>query len=235
MSYSIFDARPTAATKTYYEFAIDFYADLATITEPGIADGSIAFFPNGMKYRYSANCGWTYDASSYGGALDLTTNLPHTLNLTAGTGSTLAVAIGATAQADGDLVYSGDSLTVTYAADTGYEEEACFINGVAASSSPATFVVPVGGDVFIESSASIQMFELTLTVGENTTLTVVDASDNEYADGDMIPYGTELTVTAAAADGFTLSTFTINTVAKTSPASHTATDAVTIVTAATEA
>jgi hypothetical protein len=77
------------------------------------------------------------------------------------------------------------------------------------------------------------LYDLTATVGEHTTLTIVDAAGKSYAPGGKVPHDAVLTITAAAAPGYDLTTFTIDGVAAVSPATHVMTKAITIVTAAT--
>ena len=77
-----------------------------------------------------------------------------------------------------------------------------------------------------------ETFKLTITQGENTTATVKDSDGNEHEDGADIEAGTVLIITATADEGYTLSTFTVNEVEKTSPDVHTVTGAVVIVTGA---
>lgn len=226
-------SRLQANALPYCEYVISTSADLALIS--GCAPGSVATLPNGLRYILSADGEWRFDYGQPGWALEATGDVAHQLNLTEGDNSSLAVAVGATSKADGDDVFYGESLTVTYSGDTGYTAT-CVINGAAAGESPVTYPVPLGDDVTIVTAATLNTYELTLTTGENTTLTVVDAAENEYNDGDMVPHGTVLTITAAAAEGYDLTTFTVGGVDKiaSNPDEHTMAAALTIVTAATE-
>ena len=79
-----------------------------------------------------------------------------------------------------------------------------------------------------------ETFKLTITQGENTTVTVKDGDGNEYENGDDIEIGTAILITAAANEGYELTSFTVNEVEKTSPDIHIMSGAVTIVTEATE-
>ena len=87
----------------------------------------------------------------------------------------------------------------------------------------------------LATSANVPYFTLSTTIGENSTLTVVDANGRALFSGDRIEPGAVLTITADDATGYTLSTFTVNTVDKTSgnPDEHTVAADVAIVTAAT--
>ncbi len=224
--------------KPWRIYAIDYSEDVAAL--PGtdeISPLSVAVCPNNMRFILSPSNVWEFDASTYSGSLDLAGTLDHIAYITEGAGTNLAVAIGATPVADGGTVQNGDSLTVTFSADTGYENLACTINGVSydADDSPVTYVVGVGSNVHIATSSTAVLYDLTATVGEHTTLTIVDAAGKSYAPGGKVPHDAVLTITAAAEKGYDLTTFTVNTVDKTSgnPDSHTVSGDVAIVTAAT--
>lgn len=75
-----------------------------------------------------------------------------------------------------------------------------------------------------------EAFKLTTTQGENTTVTVKDSDGNEHENGADIEVGTVLIITAKAGEGYTLSTFTVNETASTSPAVHTVVGAISVVT-----
>ncbi len=217
--------------KDYYEFAVDYSDELESL--PNCVGGSTAVVASGLKFVKAPSGGWSLDMSSYGASADVLGELPHTLHIKQGTNSTLSVDKGGSAVTDGAIVYNGDTLTVTYAGSTGYDV-VCTINGVAAKSSPATYNVGVGSNVMIETVATIKTYDLSVTAGENTAITIVDSEDNEYTDGDKVEHGTVLTVTAVADDGYTLTTFTIGGEDATSPAEHVMVADVTILTAATE-
>lgn len=227
MSYEIIKHQYLDGVKDYYEFSIDLSNDLTSL--PACVGGSTAIAASGLKYVASPAGTWALDMSSYGASADVLGELPHVLNVTEGENSSLAVAEGETPLTDGTLVYKGDSLTVTYSADTGYDV-VCTINGEEAGESPDTYVVGLCDDVTIVTTATLQTFDLSITVDENTTVTVVDSEENEYEDGDTVAYGTELTITAAGNTGYTVATFTVNTVDKTesNPDTHSVTGDVTI-------
>ncbi len=86
---------------------------------------------------------------------------------------------------------------------------------------------------FAEEDTTPETFELSITAGTNTTVTVTDSEGNEYADGADIEMGTVLIIEATADEGYELSAFNVNDTAKASPDVHTVTGAVTIETEAT--
>lgn len=227
---------PGGNVKPLCEYAIETASDLTSLPATDISPNSVAITPNGALYRLSVSGDWVFDTSTYGGSADLLGELPHVLNLSKGNNSTLAVEKLGSSLSDGDLVYYGDVLNVAFAPATGYDV-VCTVNGTAVETTGYDFTVPLGGDVSIATVATIKMLKLTITQGDNTTVEVTSGDGEDvvtYSNGDYIAYGTELTITATAAEGYTLSTFTINAEDATSPAEHVVDDNVAIVTAATQ-
>ena len=94
------------------------------------------------------------------------------------------------------------------------------------------------GTSWYESDGTeLAYYTIAITLGANTSVTIVDESLNTYVSGDRVKSGATLTITATADSGFNLSTYTVNTVDKTgdNPTTHTVGANVAIVTAATEA
>lgn len=79
-------------------------------------------------------------------------------------------------------------------------------------------------------------YTIGITLGNNTSVAIVDSDGNAYVSGDRVLSGAVLTITAAADGGYDLTTYTVNTVNKTAdnPTKHTVGANVAIVTAATE-
>lgn len=101
-----------------------------------------------------------------------------------------------------------------------------------------TVYVSDGTDwINMNTSVKIAYFILTLTIGANTSLTVVDSEGNVYTSGDRVLSGATLTISAFADTGYDLTTYTVGGVDKTgdNPTSHTMSANVAVVTAATEA
>lgn len=239
MALSMFKARPISANKVWYEYIMDSSNDLIDADFPDdICAGSIVRRANGLGYALSPAGTWDYITATLGGSADALGQMPHLLTIAEGENSTLAVEDAESAPvADGALLYLGDELTVTYSADTGYDIK-CYINGVEAGESPDTYTVGLCDDIAISTVATIKTFELSITEGENSTVTVTSGEGDSlvtYSDGDMIDYGTELTITATADTGYNVSTFTVNTVNKTgsNPDTHSVAAAVAVVSAAT--
>jgi hypothetical protein len=69
--------------------------------------------------------------------------------------------------------------------------------------------------------AAVGAYLIDLTADEHVAVEIKDGDDVEYEDGDEVLDGVELTVTLTFATGFEKDAFTVNTSAKTSPATHT--------------
>jgi len=100
---------------------------------------------------------------------------------------------------------------------------------------PATEYISHGSGWTVASGTAPTMKTVTTTIGDNTTLSIVDARGNAFVDEDTFASGQSLTFTAAADTGYTLSTFTVASVDKKSTNPYTAaiTDDTAVVTAAT--
>lgn len=104
---------------------------------------------------------------------------------------------------------------------------------------------PKWGDIYMADGdkwykadgTELSYYTITVTLGSNTTVTIVDEYANSYVSGDRVKSGATLTITATANAGYNLTTFTVNAVDKLSsnPATHTVSGNVAIVTAATGA
>lgn len=226
---------PGGNVKPLCEYAIETASDLTFLPSTDISPNSVAITPNGALYRLSVSGDWVFDTSTYGGSADLLGELPHVLNLSQGNNSTLVVEKLGSSVSDGDLVYYGDVLDVTFASTATSYDVMCTVNGTAVENSGDSFTVPLGGDVSIATVAAIKMLKLTLTQGDNTTVEVTSGAGEDvvtYSNGDYIAYDTELTITAEAGTGYDLSTFTVGGGTKTGTTTHTITADVEVVTEA---
>ena len=167
-----------------------------------------------------------YIADNYGSEEKEPFNLAAT-----GTHATIVVKRkGKTISPAADILYNGDVLTITATAAEGYALTALTVNGTAFESG-STFTVN-GHNVTIAATGSA-LYDLTVTAGENTSVTVKSGDETVTPGENAIYAGQELTVTATAAEGYELSTFTVNGDSAESPAAVTVAADVTIVTAAT--
>ena len=135
-----------------------------------------------------------------------------------------------------DHVYWFDSL-LQLAADASVCTEFKTAKAVAFDDTENAYVSNGTAWIKMSDHSTLAYYTITVTLGANTTVTIVDSDGNAYIDGGRVKNGATLTITAAAADGYTLSTYTVNTVDKTAdnPTTHAVSSAnVVIVTEATE-
>lgn len=112
-----------------------------------------------------------------------------------------------TLAAGNDILYNGDKLTISATANTGYDLSTLTVNGTAFESGK-TFTVN-GNNVAIIATAALKTFDLDRT-GENVSV-VVTKGGNAVEDGDdVLSYGDVITITATAAEGYTLDALTVN-------------------------
>lgn len=130
------------------------------------------------------------------------------------TNCTIVVSRGETpVDAGSDKVIDGESLVVTCTADADYEITSILVNDVAIASGDT---IVVSGNVTIVATAA-QLFDLSVTA-THATVVVKDAANVTITAGsNKVVVGETLTITATPEAGYTLTTFTVNTVAETSP------------------
>ena len=146
-----------------------------------------------------------------------------TLTISAGTGSTVAVTRGGSPLANGAAITYGDVLTVSFAAQSGYELTAHTVNG-ASFASGGTHTVT--GPVAVAATAAKKTYALTISAGTGSAVTV-RRGGTELADGATLTHGDLLTVSFAAQSGYRLLTHMVNGASFASGGSHTVTGAVT--------
>ena len=129
------------------------------------------------------------------------------------------------------IIAYGTELTITAEAGTVYNLSTFSVGG---ETQTCTTTHTITADVEVVTEATLKTYTLSITEGENTTVTVTDEDEEPILHGATISHFDVLTITATAAEGHTLSTFTINAEDATSPAEHVVDGNVTIVTAATQ-
>lgn len=146
--------------------------------------------------------------------LNLSENRSFTLSISAGTGSSITVKKGQTTLSDGATVKYGDSLTISFAALTGYQLDSHTVNGQAFTSGNNYTVI---GAVNVAAIASVLQYALSIFEGPQTSIVVnrtssplEGAATGALTDGATIYYNDVLEITFAASLGFSLSTHTVN-------------------------
>lgn len=125
-----------------------------------------------------------------------------------------------------DKLYNGDKIKITAEGKTGYDA-AITVNGEAFTSGD-TFVVD-GAAVSITISATLKTYDLARTADEHVTVAVTKGG-NAVEDGEgVLTHGNTITVTATAAEGYTLKSLKLNGTDFTSGNTHTVAGDVSIV------
>ena len=126
--------------------------------------------------------------SSYNGTIIMSPNPVYTLEISTGTGSTITVNRTSSAGSGGTgnlsagskKLYYGDTLKITFAANTGYEVAEHKVNGNTFTSG-GTYTV--GGNVTVKSVARLLASSVGATdanIGSNSTITVTKYSSSYY-------------------------------------------------------
>lgn len=209
--------------KATFTLSLDATATIGGVTQvSGVTENT---FTSPVTYTVTAEDG---TPKEYVVTVSLAT---YDLTTTASAEATITVLSGATPVVAGeDVISYGDELTISATASTGYSISALTVNGEAFVSGTTHTVT---GNVAIVAIAVPQTFDLTITAGENSTITVLSGETIVTAGTDVISYDEVLTITATAGDGYTISTLTVNGEAFTSGTTHTVTGDVAVVSVAT--
>lgn len=186
-----------------------------------LSDGATIYHFDQLVITMAANSGHHLtlstinDTPSSGGSYTVSSNVKvktvaapndHTLHLTQGAHTTLTVTLDGSPLSNNANVQTGDHLVVSATADTGYNTPTVTVTG--ATKSDNEYVVG-DSDVNVASSTTPQAFTLTITQGENSTVTVTK-NGSPVASGGTIYYDDELIISAVPDSGYELSTFTVN-------------------------
>lgn len=114
---------------------------------------------------------------------------------------------GETASTGANVLKYGDKLVITVTASTGSTITKLQVNGKNYTSGTE---ITVDTDIALTVISTLNTYNLTVTAGENTTVTVTKGADEIEAGTGVLTYGDEIVISAEADDGYTLSTFTIN-------------------------
>lgn len=139
---------------------------------------------------------------------------------------------GETASTGANVLKYGDKLTITVTASTGSTITKLQVNGKNYTSGTE---ITVDTDIAVTVISTLNTYNLTVTAGENTTVTVTKGDTAVSAGTGVLTYGDEIVITAEASDGYTLSTFTINGESYATAQTITVSGNVAVVTEATEA
>ena len=138
---------------------------------------------------------------------------------------------GQSVSAGSNVLKYGDVLKITATPASHYLLKSLKVNGENFTSGSS---ITITTDIAVTVVAELEKFDLTLTAGENSTISVTRNGVAVTAGEDAISYGDVLTISASAAEGYELSTLTVNGNDFVSGQTHTVSGNVTVVSAATE-
>lgn len=143
------------------------------------------------------------------GSASLTAATLYTLTKSAGAGSVITVdntTAGKTGLAGGSLVAAGDTLKISFAAETGYELKTNTVNGSTFTSGGSH---TVSGNVSVAATAALKSYELTVNTDGKALVTVKRGAET-LKSGDTVSHFDLLSVTVSAKSGYKVSTAEIN-------------------------
>ena len=161
----------------------------------------------------------------------------YVLSINQGTGSTIAVTRAGYDLSDGSLISSGESLVVSFSANTGYNLGIHTVNSITFTSGDTH---SVSGDVSVVSTANAIEYSLSISQGANTIISVNRTSspygggaEGYLGNGSVLYYGDSLSVIYSVSTGYTIDTHTVNNVSFISGSVYTVSSTITVVTTAT--
>lgn len=138
----------------------------------------------------------------------------YTLSISAGTGSQIVVRRNGVALSNGDTLYQGDSLIITFGTSIGYDLATHSVNGVTFSSGDSHTVTSA---VSVVSSATVKQFSLTIDEGTGTQITVTRtyspigrAEIGTLSDGDILYYSDVISISVSVMPGYILQDTSMN-------------------------
>lgn len=185
---------------------------------------------------------YMYSSSDYqtgvegSGSVTVTVGSRFVLSISQGTGSTISVIRSGTALSNGSIISTGDSLTILFAAVTGYALVSHQVNTKDFNSGG---VYSVASNVTVTSTAAVLSYSLTISQGNNTSITV-NRTESSYgggaqgylSNGSTVYYGDKLSISYAVDDGYTIETHKINSESFDSGTEYVAYQSVTVITTA---
>lgn len=143
------------------------------------------------------------DASS--GTLSFTPSRTFTLTISAGTGSLVTVKRGSTPLNTGDSVTYGETLTVTFAAQTGYNLTSSSVSGATHGSGSSYMVT---GPMTAAATAAKKTYTLTINPGDGSTIRVT-RNGSVLNSGATVSHFDQLVITMTANSGHHLTSSSV--------------------------
>ena len=155
------------------------------------------------------------------------TDIPikHTLSISSGTGSSIIVqrtssnVLSTGTLSNGDTIYEGDKLTITFTASDGYNIATHTVNGSSHTSGVSYTVPPSlsGNTLHVVSTTTVKSYTLSISAGTGSTITVnrtsspkQGASTGNLSNGATIYHSDILKISLSANTGYNVGTLTVN-------------------------
>ena len=135
----------------------------------------------------------------------VTSATTYSLTINQGSNTTITVKRNGSTLSNGAILMTGDSLTISISANTGYTLTTRTVNGNTFADGTYT----VSGNVTVKSAATLNTYTLTINQGTGTTISVKKGS-TVLNNGAIISYGDSLTISISAKTGYNLGTHTVN-------------------------
>lgn len=136
------------------------------------------------------------------------TKSTYKLTISAGAGTSITVKRSGTTLSDGATLNSGDVLTVTFKASTGYN---LITHTVAGKTFTSGGTHTVTGNTTVAATASLKTYLLTITADSHCGVSVYDEiSGDEYTNGDYITHFSTIIITPYVSSGYEIKDMTIN-------------------------
>lgn len=128
--------------------------------------------------------------------------------LSSATGCTVSFEVGGESVSTGANVLSyGDVLKITATPSSHYVMKSLKVNNKNFTSGNT---ITVDTDISVVAVAELEKYDLSVSAGENSTISVTRGGVEVVAGEDAVSYGDVLTISASAGEGYTLSSLTVN-------------------------
>lgn len=135
----------------------------------------------------------------------VTSATTYSLTISQGSNTTITVKRNGSTLSNGAILMTGDSLTISISANTGYTLTIRTVNGNTFADGTYT----VSGNVTVKSAATLNTYTLTINQGTGTIISVKKGSTT-LNNGATISYGDSLIISISAKTGYNLGTHTVN-------------------------
>lgn len=135
----------------------------------------------------------------------VTSATTYSLTISQGSNTTITVKRNGSTLSNGAILMTGDSLTISISANTGYTLTTRTVNGNTFADGTYT----VSGNVTVKSAATLNTYTLTINQGTGTIISVKKGSTT-LNNGATISYGDSLIISISAKTGYNLGTHTVN-------------------------